>query len=379
MLNAILLVVGLALILGGANYLTDGSAAIARRFGLSDLIVGLTIVAFGTSAPEFTISVMSAVAGNAGMAIGNVVGSNIFNTLVIIGVVALIRPLRIERSIMTNEIPLVIVASLALLAMGCSMWLDGTIPVISRVSGILLLLFFAIFMRYIFASAKKEPADEKEVQTKRPVRMWLSCLMVVGGLAALVYGGDMFVDSASAIAGSLGVSDAVIGLTIVAAGTSLPELATSVVAAMKGNNGIAVGNVIGSNIFNIFLVLGVAGTVCPLPFGGISDNVAYLILCEKSFDRNRIDLRAGAIAADERAGTLRADFCQPGIFLDLDTPALIIGQMPVEFIDIVQREHVDKRFHFISIEKVPHNIKMRTAIGKARSIRNLSGRHFNRL
>ena len=144
MLNAILLVVGLALILGGANYLTDGSAAIARRFGLSDLIVGLTIVAFGTSAPEFTISVMSAVAGNAGMAIGNVVGSNIFNTLVIIGVVALIRPLRIERSIMTNEIPLVIVASLALLAMGCSMWLDGTIPVISRVSGILLLLFFAI-------------------------------------------------------------------------------------------------------------------------------------------------------------------------------------------------------------------------------------------
>ena len=160
MLNAILLVVGLALILGGANYLTDGSAAIARRFGLSDLIVGLTIVAFGTSAPEFTISVMSAVAGNAGMAIGNVVGSNIFNTLVIIGVVALIRPLRIERSIMTNEIPLVIVASLALLAMGCSMWLDGTIPVISRVSGILLLLFFAIFMRYIFASAKKEPADE---------------------------------------------------------------------------------------------------------------------------------------------------------------------------------------------------------------------------
>ncbi len=270
MLNAILLVVGLALILGGANYLTDGSAAIARRFGLSDLIVGLTIVAFGTSAPELTISVMSAVAGNAGMAIGNVVGSNIFNTLVIIGVVALIRPLRIERSIMTNEIPLVIVASLALLAMGCSMWLDGTTPVISRVSGILLLLFFAIFMRYIFASAKKEAADEKEVQTKRPVKMWLSCLMVVGGLAALIYGGDMFVDSASAIARTLGVSDAVIGLTIVAAGTSLPELATSVVAAMKGNNGIAVGNVIGSNIFNIFLVLGVAGTVCPLPFGGIS-------------------------------------------------------------------------------------------------------------
>ena len=272
MLNAILLVVGLVLILGGANYLTDGSAAIARRFGISDLIVGLTIVAFGTSAPELTISVMSAAAGNTGMAIGNVVGSNIFNTLAIIGVVALVRPLKIERSIMANEIPLVIVASVVLLAMGCSQWLDGTSPEISRVSGIILLLFLAIFMRYVFASAKTAHHDEKgkKPASKPMPKMWLSCIMVVGGLAALIYGGDMFVDSASALAKDLGVSDAVIGLTIVAAGTSLPELATSVVAAVKGNNGIAVGNVIGSNIFNIFMVLGVAATVRPLPFGDIT-------------------------------------------------------------------------------------------------------------
>lgn len=272
MLNAILLVVGLVLILGGANYLTDGSAAIARRFGISDLIVGLTIVAFGTSAPELTISAMSAAAGNTGMAIGNIVGSNIFNTLAIIGVVALVRPLKIEHSIMANEIPLVIVASVVLLAMGCSQWLDGTSPEISRVSGIILLLFFAIFMRYVFASAKTAHHDEKEKSpaSKPMPKMWLSCIMVVGGLAALIYGGDMFVDSASALAKDLGVSDAVIGLTIVAAGTSLPELATSVVAAVKGNNGIAVGNVIGSNIFNIFMVLGVAATVRPLPFGDIT-------------------------------------------------------------------------------------------------------------
>ncbi|MCX4263523.1 MAG: calcium/sodium antiporter [Muribaculaceae bacterium] len=273
MLNAILLVVGLVLILCGANYLTDGSAAIARRFGISDLIVGLTIVAFGTSAPELTISIMSAAAGNTGMAIGNVVGSNIFNTLVIIGVVAMVRPLKIERTIMSNEIPLVVVASVVLLAMGCSQWLDGTAPVISRVSGIVLLLFFAIFMRYVFASAKHERPDttkSEEVSAKRRPSMWMSCVMLVGGLAALIYGGDMFVDSASAIARQLGVSDAVVGLTIVAAGTSLPELATSVVAAVKGNNGIAVGNVIGSNIFNVFLVLGAAATVRPLPFGGIT-------------------------------------------------------------------------------------------------------------
>lgn len=272
-LNIILLIVGLLLILGGANYLTDGAASVARRYGISDLVVGLTIVAFGTSAPELTISVISAVTGNSGMAIGNVVGSNIFNILAIIGAVAIARPIKVERGIMTNEIPLVILSSLAILAIGSSQFLDGTMPVVSRVSGILLLLFFAIFMRYVFSQATAASADTSGSPEAAQIKiqsLWKSILFIIGGLGALIYGGDLFVDKASAIASIFGVSDAVIGLTIVAAGTSLPELATSLTAAIKGNSGIAVGNVIGSNIFNIFLVLGCSATIRPLPFGGIT-------------------------------------------------------------------------------------------------------------
>lgn len=273
-IDIILLIVGLVLILGGANYLTDGAAAVARRFGMSDLMVGLTIVAFGTSAPELTISMMSAIDGNTGIAIGNVVGSNIFNTLIIIGAVAVARPIKITGGIMSNEIPLVVLSAAALLAMGSSKWLDGTTPIISRGDGILLLLFFAIFMRYVFSQSKqKMPETSENSNETKPVQMalWKSVIFIIGGLAALIYGGDLFVDKASAIASSLGVSDAIIGLTIVAMGTSLPELATSLTAAIKGNSGIAIGNVIGSNIFNIFLVLGCSATIRPLPFGAISE------------------------------------------------------------------------------------------------------------
>lgn len=273
LLNIILLIAGLLLILGGANYLTDGAASVARRYGISDLVVGLTIVAFGTSAPELTISVISAVTGNSGMAIGNVVGSNIFNILAIIGVVAIARPIKVERGIMTNEIPLIILSSLAILAMGSSQFLDGTMPVVSRVSGILLLLFFAIFMRYVFSQATAKTPDTGTTDDIAQIKvqpLWKSILFIIGGLGALIYGGDLFVDKASAIASMFGVSDAVIGLTIVAAGTSLPELATSLTAAIKGNSGIAVGNVIGSNIFNVFFVLGCSATIRPLPFGGIT-------------------------------------------------------------------------------------------------------------
>ena len=273
-IDIILLIVGLVLILGGANYLTDGAAAVSRRFGMSDLMVGLTIVAFGTSAPELTISIMSAIDGNTGIAIGNVVGSNIFNTLIIIGAVAVARPIKITGGIMSKEIPLVVLSAAALLAMGSSKWLDGTTPVISRVDGILLLLFFAIFMRYVFSQSKqKMPETSENSNETKPVQtaLWKSVIFIIGGLAALIYGGDLFVDKASAIASSLGVSDAIIGLTIVAMGTSLPELATSLTAAIKGNSGIAIGNVIGSNIFNIFLVLGCSATIRPLPFGAISE------------------------------------------------------------------------------------------------------------
>lgn len=279
MLNVILLIVGLGMILGGANYLTDGAAAIAKRFGLSDLVVGLTVVAFGTSAPELTISVISAIDGSGGMAIGNVVGSNIFNILMIVGVVALCRPIIVEKSIMTNEIPLVVLSCAALVAIYCGRWLDGGISELTRVDGILLLLFFAIFMRYVWSQAHKAENEgggedlkegDETVEKTQKGGLVKAMVMTFGGLAALVWGGDIFVDSASGIARGLGVSDAVIGLTIVALGTSAPEFAASVTAALKGNSGMAVGNVIGSNIFNILLVLGVSGTVHPLTFGGVT-------------------------------------------------------------------------------------------------------------
>lgn len=270
------LIVGLVLIIAGADWLTDGASSMAKRWGVSDLVIGLTVVAFGTSAPELSISLVSALKGSAPMAIGNVVGSNIFNVLAIIGVVALARPIRIEPSIMQNELPLAILASVALLAIGCGPELGaGTGRIVTRPDGILLILFFLIFMRYTFSQAKgissaSDPVGEAAAR-KPLMPMWKSVAWVILGLGALVWGGDRFVSGASGIASSLGMSDAVIGLTIVAAGTSLPELATSLTAALKGNTGIAVGNVIGSCIFNIFFVLGLTGVVTPLPFGGIGE------------------------------------------------------------------------------------------------------------
>lgn len=281
--NILWLLIGLTLILVGANILTDGASAIAKRLGISELIIGLTVVAFGTSAPELAISVISAIGGNAQLAIGNVVGSNIFNLLVIIGITALVRPIRIEKSVMSLEIPMVILSSAILLVVGNSGWFDGGKNEISRVSGIFLLIFFLLFMRYTFASAQntelpggagtaslaEASASNETPQKNMPV--WKAAVYVAAGLAALVWGGDRFVDGASGIAAGLGVSQAVIGLTIVAAGTSLPELATSVVAATKGKSDLAIGNVIGSNIFNVLMVLGASATILPLPFGQIGN------------------------------------------------------------------------------------------------------------
>jgi len=283
-MNYILLLIGLALILFGANFLTDGASAIARRFGLSDLVVGLTIVAFGTSAPELAISVISAAQGSTGMAIGNVVGSNIFNILAVVGCVALVRPICVKSGTMTNEIPLVILSSIALLAVGLSPVFDDLPQTVTRVEGILFLLFFAIFMRYVFSKARKDtpspdlqPAPDAPAKENKEISWWLSIIYVVGGLAGLIYGGDLFVGNASSIASSWGVSEAIIGLTIVAVGTSFPELATSVVAAAKGKSDMAIGNVIGSNIFNVFLVLGVSSVVRPLEFGGITEFDLYVM------------------------------------------------------------------------------------------------------
>ncbi len=275
-MDIVWLVAGLVLILAGANALTDGASAIAKRMGISELVVGLTVVAFGTSAPELVISVVSAINGNSQLAIGNVVGSNIMNILVIIGVTAMVRPITVTRSVMSLEIPMVILSSAVLLVLGNSGSIDGGgVNEVSRVSGIFLLIFFLLFMRYTFASAKQPDLSQCGSAEPRPdsapMPVWKSALYMVLGLAALIWGGDRFVDGASGIAAGLGVSEAVIGLTIVAVGTSLPELATSVVAATKGRAGLAVGNVIGSNIFNVLMVLGVSATISPLPFGSIGN------------------------------------------------------------------------------------------------------------
>lgn len=278
LLSIAYLIAGLALILVGANILTDGSAALARRIGISDLIVGLTVVAFGTSTPELVISVLSAARDTAGLAVGNVVGSNIFNILVIVGITAIVRPISVGRGIMSTEIPLVILSSLLLIVMANGPLLDGApLSVITRVDGIILLIFFILFMRETLVRSRRRPAPAPEAAsgpTANPAANEMplakSLVFIVLGLAGLIIGGDRFVAGASDIARGMGVSDAVIGLTIVAVGTSLPELAASVAAALKGNSDMALGNVIGSNVFNIFLVLGAAATVRPLPLGDVT-------------------------------------------------------------------------------------------------------------
>ena len=277
-LDILFLLGGMALILLGANGLTDGSSSVAKRFGISDLVIGLTIVAFGTSAPELMVSLVSSIKGSAQLAIGNVVGSNIFNILMIVGLTAVVMPIKVQKNTITNEIPLVLLSSLALVACASDIVLDGGVGnVIGRGDGILLLLFFAIFMRYTFSIAKSNGEESGEQIKLMPI--WKSLLFIVLGLAGLIVGGQLFVDGASGIARSLGVSESVIGLTLVAGGTSLPELATSVVAAVKKKPGIAIGNVIGSNLFNIFLVLGASATVTPLPLGniGISDMLMLVV------------------------------------------------------------------------------------------------------
>ena len=279
-MNILLLIGGLILILLGANGLTDGAASVAKRFRIPPIVIGLTIVAFGTSAPELTVSVSSALKGSADIAIGNVVGSNIFNTLMIVGCTALFAPIVITRNTLRKEIPLCILSSIVLLICANDVFLDKAPEnILNRVDGLLLLCFFVIFMGYTFAIASKpvtmeqqaeHPVIEEETEIKS-LPWWKSILYIIGGLAALIYGGQLFVDGATGIARNLGVSESIIGLTLVAGGTSLPELATSIVAALKKNPEIAIGNVIGSNLFNIFFVLGCSASITPLHLSGITN------------------------------------------------------------------------------------------------------------
>ena len=275
LVDILLFLLGIVLIIAGANYLTEGASTLARRMGLSPLVVGLTIVAFGTSAPELIVSLMSALKGNADIAMGNVIGSNIFNILAIGGVTAVVAPITITKSTIRREIPLMLLSFLVLFFLSYDTIFAGTAGttenILSRGEGLTLLGFFLIFLTYTFAIAKDAPDDPHADHT--PIRsypLWLLVLFILGGLAALIYGGDLFVSSASSIARTFGMSESFIGLTIVAAGTSLPELATSVAAALKKQPEIAVGNIVGSNIFNIFLILGVSSTITPIRIGGVT-------------------------------------------------------------------------------------------------------------
>lgn len=271
-MDILLLLLGLGLILVGANYLTDGSAAVAQRFRVPEFIIGLTIVAVGTSTPELVVSVMSAIQGNSDIAVGNIVGSNIFNVFLILGVCGLIAPLALTRSTVRCDIPIGVAASLLLLLFSCSGYLHiGSTNVISRLEGVVMILIYIALMTWTIRLARKEqgaagePADDK-----KPMPVWLSVVMIVGGLCALIFGGDMFVDNATALARRMGVSESVIALTLVAGGTSLPELASSVVSLLKGKSDMALGNVVGSNIANILLILGMSATIHPLTLGGIT-------------------------------------------------------------------------------------------------------------
>ena len=267
----IFLIAGLLLILFGANYLVDGSSSIARRFGLSEFVIGLTIVGIGTSTPEMVVSFLSAFQGKADMAIGNVVGSNIFNTLMILGVTAVICPVKISRNAVRKDLPLNIsvTALLIILGLNATLFGIGKDNVISRIDGIILL---AIFAWYLWSSFKND-SDQESSEESDPAKnysMPISIVMILGGLAGLVIGGRLFVNSATEIAKTLGMSEKFIAITIMAAGTSMPELATSVVAALKKRGQLALGNVIGSNISNILFILGGSALIHPLSFSGMS-------------------------------------------------------------------------------------------------------------
>ncbi|MDR0939621.1 MAG: calcium/sodium antiporter [Mediterranea sp.] len=279
-MNILLLIGGLILILLGANGLTDGAASVAKSLRIPPIVIGLTVVAFGTSTPELTVSVSSALKGSADIAVGNVVGSNLFNTLMIVGCTALVAPIVITRNTLRKEIPLCILSSVVLLIAANDVLLNhSSTNILDRTDGLLMLCFFIIFLGYTLAIAShpappSPSAVTHEMEAEAEIKelpWWKSALYIIGGLAALVYGGQLFVNGATGIARGLGVSESIIGLTLVAAGTSLPELATSIVAAFKKNPEIAIGNVIGSNLFNIFFILGCSASITPLHFSGVTN------------------------------------------------------------------------------------------------------------
>lgn len=270
MLDIFFIVLGVWCVLKGADYLTEGAAAVARRMHIPEMIIGLTIVAAGTSAPELFVSVVSALKGTSDLAVGNVVGSNIMNTMLIVGVAAMVAPMTISKTTVKKDLPFTVGASMLLLFLAFDHFLG-------HVGGFLLLAAFALFMAYSIYRASG--SEEQEDAPKEQLSAFKNTCYVLGGLLLLIVGSNVFVDHASNLALQMGVSEGVVGLTVVAGGTSLPELATTVVAARKGQSALAIGNVIGSNVFNILLILGLTATIHPLQIEGITTiDMAVMLL-----------------------------------------------------------------------------------------------------
>ena len=266
LLEIFLLIIGFALLIKGADFFVDGASALAARMAVSQIVIGLTIVSFGTSTPELVINLFAAFSGKTDISLGNIIGSNIVNILLILGIAGLIRPLQTHKNTVWREIPFALLAVIVLMVMCNDMFFDSTNNLISRSDALLLLLFFTLFITYSFAISKVESRDKPDIKelSKNKIAVYL-----ILGITGLIFGGQLAVNNAVKLASAWGFSDKLIGLTIIAIGTSLPELVTSAVAAYKNKSDIAIGNIIGSNIFNIFFILGLTALINPLPFNSV--------------------------------------------------------------------------------------------------------------
>ena len=297
MVNILLLLVGLGLVVLGADWLVNGASSIARRAGISEFVIGLTIVGFGTSCPELVVSLSGAIEGNSDISVGNVVGSNIFNVLFILGLTAMVLPVGMTDKNRRIDIPITLGVTILLIILGITGSMSG--PGISRWEGVLMLLVFSAYLFYCFKSDSKDEFSETQQAT---LSITKSIALTLTGLAGLIFGGDLFVDSATALARQIGVSDKFIAVTILAGGTSLPELATSLVAAIKGKEQLALGNILGSNVFNAMMILGLSSVITPLSFASMTIvdiitlvlSAVLLLIWAYTGRKNRIDLREGA-------------------------------------------------------------------------------------
>ena len=301
----IFLLIGLAMVVIGADILVEGASSIARRYGVSEFVIGLTIVGFGTSLPELVVSTTGALHGSSDIAIGNVVGSNIFNVLFILAISALFRPIDITRENRRRDIPITLLVTFLVICMGMSRTLFGlgAVDGLSRIEGAVLLALFIIYMAFCFISDKPTEPEEGEAGTRKNYAVWMAVVLIAAGLAGLIIGGRLFVDSAVKIAHMLHVSDKFIAITILAMGTSLPEFATSIVALAKHRSQMALGNILGSNVFNLLLILGVSSVIAPMSFADINlVDMAALALCSVLIwtslftgKRNKIDRFDGVL------------------------------------------------------------------------------------